>query len=53
MIQQCLPFINGGMQSSDIKQLKQLEEAENRKLKEMHTELSLNFHLQQEIIKKL
>ena len=35
----------GGQQSSDIKRLKQLEEAENRKLKEMHTELSLNFQL--------
>ncbi|KES10748.1 Transposase [Snodgrassella alvi SCGC AB-598-O02] len=42
----------GGMQSSDIKRLKQLE-AENRKLKQMYAELSLTSQLQQEIIKKL
>ena len=41
----------GGMQSSDIKWLKQME-AENRKLKQMYTELSLTSQLQQEIIKK-
>ena len=42
----------GGMQSSDIKHLKQLE-AENRKLKQMYVELSLTSQLQQEITKKL
>ena len=34
----------GGMQSSDIKRLKQLE-AENRKLKQMYAELSLTLIL--------
>ncbi|OCG55921.1 transposase [Gilliamella sp. Fer4-1] len=42
----------GGMETSDIKRLKELE-AENRKLKQMFAELSLKFQLQEEIIKKL
>ncbi|MWP48798.1 MULTISPECIES: transposase [unclassified Gilliamella] len=42
----------GGMESSDIKRLKELE-AENRKLKQMFAELSLKSQLQEEIIKKL
>jgi putative transposase len=42
----------GGMETSDIKRLKELE-AENRKLKQMFAELSLKSRLQEEIIKKL
>ncbi|OCG52168.1 transposase [Gilliamella sp. Imp1-1] len=42
----------GGMETSDIKRLKELE-AENRKLKQMFAELSLKPQLQEEIIKKL
>jgi putative transposase len=42
----------GGMETSDIKRLKELE-AENRKLKQMFAELSLKSQLQKEIIKKL
>ena len=42
----------GGMETSDIKRLKELE-AENRKLKQMFAELSLKSQLQEEIIKKL
>ncbi|OCG54559.1 transposase [Gilliamella sp. Imp1-1] len=42
----------GGMDTSDIKRLKELE-AENRKLKQMFAELSLKSQLQEEIIKKL
>nr|WP_179854596.1 transposase [Gilliamella apicola] len=42
----------GGMETSDIKRLKELE-AENRKLKLMFAELSLKSQLQEEIIKKL
>ncbi|OCG67407.1 transposase [Gilliamella sp. Imp1-6] len=42
----------GGMETSDIKHLKELE-AENRKLKQMFAELSLKSQLQEEIIKKL
>jgi putative transposase len=41
-----------GMETSDIKQLKELE-AENRKPKQMFAELSLKSHLQEKIIKKL
>nr|WP_239373205.1 transposase [Snodgrassella gandavensis] len=41
----------GGMETSDIKHLKELE-AENRKLKQMFAELSLKSQLQGEIIKK-
>ncbi|WP_176701650.1 MULTISPECIES: transposase, partial [unclassified Gilliamella] len=39
----------GGMETSDIKRLKELE-AENRKLKQMFAELSLKSQLQEEII---
>lgn len=42
----------GGMETSDIKRLKELE-AENGKLKQMFAELSLKSQLQEEIIKKL
>ncbi|OCG62434.1 transposase [Gilliamella sp. GillExp13] len=42
----------GGMETSDIKRLKELE-AENRKLKQMFAELSLKSQPQEEIIKKL
>jgi putative transposase len=42
----------GGMETSDIKRLKELE-TENRKLKQMFAELSLKSQLQEEIIKKL
>ena len=42
----------GGMETSDIKRLKELE-AENRKLKQMFAKLSLKSQLQEEIIKKL
>lgn len=42
----------GGMESSDIQRLKQLEE-ENRRLKQMYAELSLKAQLQEEVIKKL
>ncbi|NUE96419.1 transposase [Gilliamella sp. ESL0232] len=42
----------GGMETSDIKRLKELE-AENRKLKQIFAELSLKSQLQEEIIKKL
>ncbi|MWN91199.1 transposase [Gilliamella sp. Pra-s65] len=42
----------GGMETSDIKRLKELE-AENRKLKQMFAELSLKSLLQEEILKKL
>ncbi|OCG69465.1 transposase, partial [Gilliamella sp. Occ3-1] len=38
----------GGMETSDIKRLKELE-AENRKLKQMFAELSLKSQLQEEI----
>ena len=44
--------IYGGIETSDIKRLKELE-AENRKLKQMFAELSLKSQLQEEIIKKL
>ncbi len=42
----------GGMETSDIKRLKELE-AQNRKLKQMFAELRLKSQLQEEIIKKL
>ncbi|MEM8594681.1 MAG: transposase [Pseudomonadota bacterium] len=41
-----------GMEASDVKQLKELEE-ENRRLKQMYADLSLKSQLQEEIIKKL
>jgi putative transposase len=45
----------GGMETSDIKRLKDSKEleAENCKLKQMFAELSLKSQLQEEIIKKL
>ena len=42
----------GGMEVSDVKRLKALED-ENRRLKQMYAELSLKSQLQEEIIKKL
>ncbi len=42
----------GGMEVSDVKRLKELEE-ENRRLKQMYADLSLKSQLQEEIIKKL
>lgn len=42
----------GGMEASDVKRLKELEE-ENRRLKQMYADLSLKSEIQAEIIKKL
>lgn len=42
----------GGMETSDVKRLKELEE-ENRRLKQMYAELSLKSQMQADIIKKL
>jgi putative transposase len=42
----------GGMESSDVKRLKELEE-ENRRLKQMYADLSLKSQMQADIIKKL
>ena len=42
----------GGMEASDVRRLKELEE-ENRRLKQMYADLSLKSMLQEEIIKKL
>jgi len=42
----------GGMEVSDVRRLKELEE-ENRRLKQMYADLSLKSRLQEEIIKKL
>ena len=42
----------GGMEASDVKRLKELEE-ENRRLKQMYAELSLKSEMQAEVIKKL
>ena len=42
----------GGMEASDVKRLKELEE-ENRRLKQMYADLSLKAQMQEEIIKKL
>lgn len=41
----------GGMQSSDIKRLRELEE-ENRRLKKMFAELSLDHQILKEIMEK-
>ncbi|ODB82935.1 transposase [Candidatus Thiodiazotropha endoloripes] len=41
----------GGMEASDIKRLKELEE-ENRKLKQMFAELSLENHALKDVIEK-
>ena len=42
----------GGMEASDVKRLKELEE-ENRRLKQMYADLSLYAKMQEEVIKKL
>lgn len=42
----------GGMEASDVKRLKELED-ENRRLKQMYANLSLKSQMQEEIIKKL
>lgn len=42
----------GGMEASDVKRLKELED-ENRRLKQMYADLSLKSQMQEEIIKKL
>ena len=42
----------GGMEASDIRRMKELEE-ENRRLKQMYAELSLKSQMQEEIRKKL
>ena len=39
----------GGMEASDVRRLKELEE-ENRRLKQMYADLSLKSHMQEEII---
>ena len=41
----------GGMEASDIKRLKELEE-ENRKLKQMYAELSLEHKVLKDVIEK-
>lgn len=42
----------GGMQASDIRRIKELED-EDRRLKQMYADLSLKSTMQAEIIKKL
>ena len=42
----------GGMEASDVRRLKELEE-ENRRLKQMCADLSLKSQMQEDIIKKL
>ena len=42
---------NGGMEASDVKRLKELEE-ENRRLKQMYAELSLDRKLLKDVIEK-
>lgn len=42
----------GGMEASDVKRLKELEE-ENRRLKQIYADLSLHAKMQEEVIKKL
>jgi len=41
----------GGMEASDIKRLKELED-ENRKLKQMYAELSLEYKVLKDVIEK-
>ncbi len=41
----------GGMEASDLKRLKQLEE-ENRRLKQMYTDLALNYEIAKDVIEK-
>ena len=42
----------GGMEASDVRRLKELEE-ENRRLKQMYADLRLKSQMQEDIIKKL
>ncbi len=42
----------GGMESSELKRMKELEE-ENRKLKRMYADLALDLEAAKEVIKKL
>lgn len=42
----------GGMEASDVRRLKELEE-ENRRLKQMYADLSLKSQMQEDTIKKL
>ena len=42
----------GGMEASDVRRLKELEE-ENRRLKQMYAELSLKSQMQEDILKRL
>jgi putative transposase len=41
----------GGMEASDVKRLKELED-ENRKLKQMYAELSLEYKVLKDVIEK-
>ena len=41
----------GGMDNSDIKRLRELE-AENRRLKQMYAQLSLDHHILKEVLEK-
>jgi len=41
----------GGMEAIDLKRLKQLEE-ENRRLKQMYTDLALNYEIAKDVIEK-
>lgn len=41
----------GGMEASDIKRLKELED-ENRRLKQMHADLSLDHRILKDIVEK-
>ncbi len=41
----------GGMESSDIKRMKELEE-ENRRLKQMYASLSLNHEILKDVVSK-
>ena len=41
----------GGMEASDLRRMKELEE-ENRKLKQMYADLSLEYHVLKDIVEK-